>query len=172
MIPEEADIELLNKEHKRELFSCGVDALDIYLKQYARQNLKKHIAGTFVHALPDGTILGYYSLSAFAIDLHKAPAALLKGFPDYESVPATLLGRLAVDKQFKGKGVGGALLVDALSRSFSASKVVGSMAVVVDAKDEQAVAFYSHYGFSTFLGDESRLYLSMKQIEALVCAID
>ena len=100
MIPEEADIELLNKEHKRELFSCGVDALDIYLKQYARQNLKKHIAGTFVYALPDGTILGYYSLSAFAIDLRKAPAALLKGFPDYKSVPATLLGRLAVDEQF------------------------------------------------------------------------
>jgi len=84
----------------------------------------------------------------------------------YKSLPVTLLGRLAVNEKSKGRGLGKLLLIDALKRSFEASKVIGSMAVIVDPKDENAVKFYDKFGF-ILLPDSKKMFLSMKTIEQL-----
>ena len=85
----------------------------------------------------------------------------------YPLVPATLLGRLAVDRRRRGKGFGETLLVDALRRSWRLSKQIGSVAVVVDAKDQQAKAFYEHFGFMSLPDQDRRLFLLMSTIRKL-----
>jgi predicted GNAT family N-acyltransferase len=106
-------------------------------------------------------VLGYYTLSAFSVDVGAWPEAVARKLPKYPLIPATLLGRLAVDGLLRGKGAGEHLLMDALRRSFDASSEVASMAVVVDAKDDKAVSFYRRYGFIRFAGQEGRLFLPM-----------
>jgi len=82
-------------------------------------------------------------------------------------VPATLIGRLAVDLRYRGQKLGEFLLIDALRRSHEASKLVASMAVIVDSKDDQATALYRKYGFLAFLDEPRRLFLTMKTIKGL-----
>jgi len=84
-----------------------------------------------------------------------------------QKTPAALIGRLAVDKDYQGRGLGGDLLIDALSRSYNRSSEIGSFSVVVDANDE-ARGFYLHYGFQPVIGREDRLFLPMKTIKLTV----
>ena len=133
------DIQPLGPHHDRAAFSCGVDALDTYLRKQAGQDLKKHATVPFV-ATPDGkTIAGYYTLSQFAVELHHLPPDVAKQLPKYPMVPATLLGRLAVSVNFRGQRLGELLLMDALYRALRSSKQVAAAAVIVDAKDQSAV---------------------------------
>lgn len=161
-------IEPLGKAHDRSAFSCGNEVLDRYLREQAGQDARRHAAAPFVLVEKNKTVvLGYYTLSSFGIFLEDLPEATAKKFPRYPLVPATLLGRLAVDENYKGKGLGELLLVDALKRSYEQAHVIGSAAVVVEALDEAAVAFYRHFDFLPFPNHPHRLFLPMKTVGRL-----
>lgn len=171
MVPEPSQpkfaIEPLGDQHDRAAFSCGVEALDSYLHKQAGQDARRHAAVPFVATADGKTIAGYYTLSQYAIQLDAVPAAAAKKLPKYPMVPTTLLGRLAVSTEFRGRRVGETLLMDALRRSLELSKQVASTGVVVDAKDDSAVSFYTKYGFLDLPKVERRLFLPMGTIEQL-----
>lgn len=155
----------LEKGHERATFDCGNAGLNRYLQQQARQDAERHIAAPFVLRDPvNGTVLGFYTLSASLIPLGELPQVMLKRLPLYEQLPVVLLGRLAVDKTAKGQGVGEFLLLDALRRGLDAAQQIGAMAVIVDAKDERAESFYRHFDFIPFQHAPLRLFLPMNQI--------
>jgi len=162
-------IEPLAKHHDRATFSCGNDILDHYIRVLAGQDARRHIAVPFVlfEQSSPKTILGYYTLSAFSVDLGDLPANLTRKLPSYPIVPATLLGRLAVSQQHHGHGFGELLLMDALRRVSQQSSQIATVAVIVDAIDQNAAEFYKHFDFITFPDRQNRLFLPMKIIEAL-----
>ena len=116
---------------------------------------------------PSSQVLGYYTLSAGTIDVEQVPPELAKRLPRYPQMPVTLLGRLARDERVSGKGAGDFLLMDALSRALQATQTVASMAVVVDAKDTRAEAFYQAFGFCMVQHHPRRLFLAMSVITKL-----
>ncbi len=125
------------------------------------------MAATFV-LLEDGyTVRGFYSLSASSIALDELPAQTAKKLPRYAHLPVTLLGRLAVDASIAGQGAGQFLLIDALRRSLEGAQRIGAMAVVVQAKDQQAERFYRHFDFLPLQQTPLRLFLPMVQIARL-----
>lgn len=161
-------IEPLGKGHDRDSLSCGSAPLDRYLRQQARQDTDRRVAASFVLiAPPAARVLGYYTLSASTVDASELPDTLTKKLPRYPQLPVSLLGRLAVDQSMKGRGLGEFLLMDALRRSLEAAANIAAMAVLVDAKDEAAEAFYRHFSFLPLQQRPARLYLSMKTIIAL-----
>jgi GNAT superfamily N-acetyltransferase len=161
-------IEPLAGHHNRTTFCSGVEALDRYLQQQATQDLRKHVAATFVLLeAGDPTVLGFYTLSATSVRLRDLPEDTAKKLPRYPLVPAILLGRLAVDQTQRGKGYGELLLIDSLKRCLN-TKDIGWSAVVVDAKDESAVAFYERYHFSRFSPTSGRMFLFRKTIGLLL----
>ena len=159
--------EPLGQKHDRAAFSCGVEPLDTYLQKQAGQDARKRAAAPFV-VTPDGkTIAGYYTLSQYAIELGDVPDEVAKKLPKYPLVSATLLGRLAVSVDFRGQGLGEALLMDALYRCLILSEQVASTGVVVDAKDDEARAFYRKYGFIDLPKIDKRRFLPMATLEKL-----
>ena len=165
----EVRIEALAKHHNRADFSCGIAPLDLYLHRQVGQEARRGVTAPFV--LIEGSsnrIAGYYTLSAMSIALGDIPDEVARRLPRYPMVPATLLGRLAVDQGRRGRGFGETLLVDALRRSWRLSKQIGSVAVVVDAKDEHARTFYEHFGFMRLPAQDNRLFLLMSTIEKLL----
>ena len=168
-VPTAYRIEPLGKHHERDDFRCGSEALDRYLQQQARQEAEKHVAAPFVLVQGRGlAVLGYYTLSASSVSAAEIAPDLAKKLPRYPHLPVTLIGRLAVDVRLKGQGRGGFLLADALRRSFENAMHVAAMAVVVDAKDNTAAAFYRHIGFQPLQTAPRRLYLPMRTVATLV----
>jgi GNAT superfamily N-acetyltransferase len=168
-VPVAYRIEPLGKHHERDNFRCGIDALDRYLQQQARQEAEKHVAAPFVlvhGGRPD--VLGYYTLSASAISACGIAPALARKLPRYQHLPVTLIGRLAVDVSLEGQGRGAFLIADALRRSLENAVHVAAMAVVVHAKNDIAAAFYRHIGFQSLQTEPQRLYLPMKTVATLV----
>jgi GNAT superfamily N-acetyltransferase len=162
-------VEPLGKQHDRAAFACGNDILDRYLKEIAGQDARRLVAAPFVlidTAAPKA-ICGYYTLSSFGIALGDLPPDVARKLPGYPVVPATLLGRLAVDQHHKGQGIGEFLLMDALHRAHAQTSQIASVAVVVDAIDEQAARFYRHFDFIPFPERPDRLFLPTKTIAAL-----
>ncbi len=158
----------LAKAHDRDSFACGSEPLDRYLQRQARQDAEKRVAAPFVVVEPPSSrVLGYYTLSASLIAVDALPPELAKKLPRYPQLPVTLLGRLAVDQGHRGKGLGEFLLMDALHRSLVAAAEIAAMAVIVDAKDEKAVAFYRRYGFIPLQRQPARLFLSMSTLAGL-----
>ena len=161
-------VELLGKHHDRTGFSCGAPDLDRYLRRQAGQDQRRRDAIPYVLIdRESGAVVGYYTLSAYGTKLVDLPEEVVKKLPRHPIVPATLLGRLAVDTNFHGKGYGELLLLDALRRALQAAARVGSVAVVVEARDETAEAFYPHFGFLPFADHARRLFLPMATISAL-----
>ena len=160
-------IESLGPRHVRQDFSCGIEALDNYLHRQAKQDVKKHAAAVFV-LTPDGTtVAGYYTLSQFSVELDALPQEIARKLPKYPVVPATLIGRLAVSTAFRGQRLGELLFMDALKRCLLASREIASIAVIVDAKDEAAAAFYKKYGFLELPRIPTRLFLPIATIDRL-----
>jgi GNAT superfamily N-acetyltransferase len=162
------------KKHDRVAFSCEQESLERYLKEHATQEIKKRVAAVYV-LTPDGnTIAGYYTLSQYAIEAGELPPELVQQLhlPRYDKLPATLLGRLARSKQFKGRGLGELLLMGALKRALEHSRNIASVAVVVDAIDENARAFYRRYGFIDIPDHPNRLFLPMKTVTQLFPEVD
>ena len=167
-MPVDWRIEPLQKSHGREAFSCGHVVLDRYLQHQARQDAQSQVAAVFVAVRPPNSkVLGFYSLSASSIHLGDLPPELVRKLLRYPHLPVTLLGRLAIDQACKGQGLGQFLLLDALYRSLQAAASIAAMAVVVDAKDAAAAAFYQRYGFVQLSASEGRLFLPMKTVAAL-----
>ena len=163
-------IEPLDKrKHNRAAFSCEQESLNLYLKERATQEIRKRVAAVYV-LTPDGkTIAGYYTLSQYAVEAGELPPELIQQLhlPKYDRLPATLLGRLARSQEFRGAGVGEFLLMDALKRSLEHSGNIASVAVVVDAINENARAFYKRYGFIDLEGYENRLFIPMRTVAQL-----
>lgn len=158
----------LEKKHNKAAFKCGVESLDAYLHRQAGQDKKRYAASVYVLEAEDGcTVLGYYTLSAYGIEPSKMPVEFQKDLPRYETLPAYLLGRLAVSESCKGQGLGKFLLVDALNRCLHHQETIAGLAVVVDSIDEKAAAFYQHYGFLALPERPLKLFISMKLVTAL-----
>jgi ribosomal protein S18 acetylase RimI-like enzyme len=139
-------IEPLSGSHDRKAFNCGVPALDRYIREQASQDVKRRVGNCFVAVDRDvGAIAGYYTLAASSVPVASLPEDQTKRLPHYPILPATLIGRLAVDRRYQGRRVGSALIVDALRRSVQAAPA--SFALIVDAKDDDAAAFYGKHGF-------------------------
>ena len=157
--------EKLSKDFVRTDFDCGIESLNDFLKHYALQNLKKNINVTLVAVSVDNPkkILGYYSVSMAQVNFENPPADLAKGIPRYP-VPATRIGRLAVDRAAQGAGLGGELLRHALYRALDLSQEVGTFVVLVDAIDENAKRFYERYGFVSLVSSPLSLALPMETI--------
>jgi ribosomal protein S18 acetylase RimI-like enzyme len=150
----------LGVEHDRNLFCCGEEALDRYFKTQATQDIRRRIANCFVAV--EGAncqVAAYYTLAAASIPLIDLPPEETKRLPRYPTLPAVRIGRLAVDQKFQGRGLGGALLVDAALRSIQSPPAV--YALLVDAKNDQAVAFYQRFGFRTLISQPRTLFLPL-----------
>src|SRR5580698_7184235 len=162
-------VEPLHSSHDRDSFSCGNTTLDRYLKEQASQDLRRGCATPFVLSpgANQSAIFGYYTLSSYGIDTGELPPGVAQKLPRYPLIPATLLGRLAVDTRHQGEGIGEFLLMDALHRSVAQSTQIAAAAIVVDAIDECAVQFYRHYGFTPFPSSTSRLFILTKTVRAL-----
>jgi GNAT superfamily N-acetyltransferase len=158
-------IEALGRQHDRRSFSSGVEPLDRYFQAQIGQDARNNIAAPFVLVLSDGKIGGFYTLSSTAVKVAELPAEVTRRLPRYPLVPATLLGRLAVDRSCRGRGYGRHLLADALHRV--ARSEIASFAVIVDAKDEAARRFYERESFLPFPDQPMKLFLPMAQIAKL-----
>lgn len=161
-------IEQLGKKHQKNLFSCGTEALDQYLKIQASQDIKKNVAITYVLTQQDSDhVSGFYTISSIGIFPGDLPSELEKKLPRYPVLPGILLGRLAVNESMQGNKIGACLLVDALKRSLIVSHQIGIVAVIVDAKDAVSVSFYKHFAFIPFPANDHRLFLPMGTIKSL-----
>lgn len=140
-------ITAITEDHRREEFDCGVEPLNVYLRQYARQNHEKRIARTFVAVDDSGRVFGYYTLASASVEYSSLPDDYAKRLPRYRHIPAALLARLAIDRSHQRKGLGTRLVGDALRRVLSASNEIGIKVILVDAKDDAAKAFYQGFGF-------------------------
>lgn len=155
--------EPLDSKHIKDGFDCGKGLLTNYLRKQAKQDVKRRLSACFVLVDSDN-ITGYYTLSSSCIPRDLVPEVVLKKMPSYPDFPTTLLGRLAVDMKYKGRGLGKMLLLDALKRAYDISNdAIGSMAVIVDPIDEEAKNFYRKYGFIV-LPDSGKMFLPMATI--------
>jgi len=162
---ERLQVELLDDQHDRKQFDCGTLPLDRYLREQATQDIRRRVAACFVAVDDEPRIAAYYTLASASVPLDLLPPAMAKKLPRYPSVPAVRMGWLAVDQAFRGQGLGGAMLADALQRS--ASSEIASYALIVDAKDEQAAAFYSHHGFIALPSAKLCLFLPLATVAVL-----
>ena len=151
--------EPLGPQHDRSGFACGEPALDEWLRRRAGQDERRNVARVFVAVDHELGLVGFYSVSAFTLELPELPEAIARKLPRYGLVPAALIGRLARDERMHGRGLGGLLLADAVRRILAASRTLTVFAIVVDAKDERAAAFYAGFGFRRFPLHPGRLFL-------------
>lgn len=149
-------------------FDCGAQSLNNWLHLRAIKNQITGASRTFVSIDSEaGSIAGYYCLSASSLRLEDAPSKVTKNMPD--PVPVILIGRLAVDVGFTGKGLGASLLQHALVKGLEASRIIGARAFIVDALDDNAEAFYAKFGFALMPPASKRaMYLLVKDAEATV----
>jgi len=158
-------VEALGSQHDRNSFTSGVEPLDRYFHIQAGQDARKNIAAPFVLVLPDGGIGGYYTLSSTAVKLATLPDNVVRRLPRYPFVPATLLGKLAIDTRFQGRGYGRFLLADALFRAVRSE--IASFAVIVDAKNDAARRFYERENFLPFPDEPMKLFRPMADLAKL-----
>jgi GNAT superfamily N-acetyltransferase len=158
-------IDPLNNAHDRAVFDSGVEPLDRYLRTQAGQDVRKRVASCFVLTEDRVKPLGFYTLAATSIALADLPATAAKQLPRYPIVPATLMGRLAVDRGMRGRRLGELMLMDAFTRALRSE--IANYAFVVDAKDEIAEGFYKAYQFLPLAVPGRRLFLPMAEIAKL-----
>lgn len=161
-------IEPLGKHHDRKAFSCGQAELDDWFQRRAGQDERRNIARVFVASDDRLGVIGFYSLSSFTPSLTDLPDAIARKLPRYDAIPAALIGRLARDVRVRGRAIGELLLADAVRRIVAAGSTLAVFAIVVDAKDESAVAFYKEFGFRTFPLRPDRLFLLTSSAAAAI----
>jgi ribosomal protein S18 acetylase RimI-like enzyme len=152
----------LDSTHDRIAFRSESEPLNRYLREQVTQDIRRRVAACFVALTDEQQIAGYYTLASASLRLSDLPANIGKKLPRYPTVPAVRMGRLAVDVAFKGKGLGGALLADALDRA--ARSEIAVFALVVDAKDAVAAAFYLHHGLIALPDSLLTLFLPLATI--------
>ncbi len=158
-----AIFEPLAPHHDRRSFSCGEPALDGYLRERAGQDVRRKIARVFVAVDRSNRLLaGYYTLSVASFFREDLPESLAKRLQHYP-VPAAILGRLAVDRRYQGRGLGALMLADAIKRLVRASESLAIYALIADAKNDGAKAFYEHFGFRAFPVASMRLFMPLER---------
>jgi ribosomal protein S18 acetylase RimI-like enzyme len=155
---------LLNGAHDRTTFNSGSEPLDRYLREQVTQDVRRRVAACFVATADETRIAGYYTLASASLLLADLPASTGKKLPRYPTVPAVRMGRLAVDRGFKGQGLGGALLADALGRASGSE--IAAYALIVDAKDDAAANFYRHHGFVALPDSPRTLFLPLATVQS------
>ena len=157
--------EPISKKHDREAFDCGDEALNEFLRRYARKSHERGGAKTFL-AIGDAdkSVLGFYSLSPSSVDYARAPEIVRRGLARHD-VPGFRLERLAVDLRWQGRGIGGQLLLAAGRRCLLAAAEVGGIVLVIDAKNERVAAWYASYGAVPLLDAPSTLLLPLATIQ-------
>ncbi len=158
-------IDLLRAHHDRRGFICGKEPLDRYFQQQVTQDARRHLATPFLMVMPDGSIGGFYTLSSTALRLVDLPEDIARRLPRYPLIPASLIGRFAIDQRHHRQGWGSFLFLDALYRCSRSE--IACFAVVVDAIDDEARGFYAHHSFLPLPDSPSRLFRRMSDIEAL-----
>lgn len=149
-----------------EAFDCGQPALDQFSQRYAFVNQKANSAQTYVCCL-SGEVVGYYSLAVGSVDVVNAPARIMKGMARHP-VPVMILAWLAVDRDHQGKGLGSALLKDALLRTAQAADIAGICCLLVHTKDDAARQWYRSWGFDPSPTDPYHLFLMLKDLKELL----
>lgn len=147
-------------------FDCGKAELNQFLQRYALVNQKANSAQTYVCCF-DTEVVGFYSLVVGSVDPDHAPTRVVKGLARH-AVPVMILARLAVDQQHQGKGLGKALLKDALLRTAQAADIAGIRSLLVHAKDDDARAWYQAWEFEPSPTDPYHLFLMLKDLKALL----
>jgi GNAT superfamily N-acetyltransferase len=162
-------LEPLSKSHDRQAFDCGVEELNHFLRQTARQHMEKGLSVTTVMTDSEApeTLLGFYTLSFCEIEPSGLPPQFAKKYPSHR-LPAVKLARLGVATAMKGKGLGKALLMEAMRDAALVAAKVSGVALVVDAKDGMAAAFYARYGFAALPDAPLHLMMPMKEVQAAV----
>lgn len=155
-------VEKLQASHVLDPFDCGTEALNRYLKRHALINQLTGVSTTYV-GLADQIVIGYYSLAAASVNHDEAPERIKKGLPGYP-IPVALLARLAVDLKWQHKGVGPALLKDAMLRILQAAEEIGIRAILVHAKDEKARDFYAKFDFIQSPTERLHLFIALNDI--------
>jgi len=158
----EFEIEKLRREHDLSQFDCGNATLNIWLQKFAWTNQQADSAKTYV-ALAGNRVAGYYALTTGSVHRHESPERIAKGLANHP-IGIVLLARLAVDNAQQGKGLGKALLFDALTRIEKAAEIVAVRAVMVHAIDEAARRFYEHFEFEPSPVDPFQLLLLLKDL--------
>lgn len=153
---------LLNATHDRAAFNSDSEPLNRYLREQVSQDVRRRVAACFVALADEQRIAGYYTLASASLLLADLPTSVGKKLPRYPSVPTVRMGRLAVDQAFKGCGLGSALLADALDRA--ARSEIAAYAMMVDAKDDSAAAFYRHHGFIALPDSPRTLFLPLASL--------
>jgi ribosomal protein S18 acetylase RimI-like enzyme len=153
-------VEPLGDGHERDSFDCGEDILDRYFRTQVTQDIRRHVANCFVAVeTASGQVAAYYTLSAASLPFTDLPVEESKRLPRYPTVPAVRIGRLAVDRRFQGRGLGAAMLADATARAVQAD--IAAFMLIVDAKHDQAVAFYQRHEFRLIAGAPRTLFLPL-----------
>ena len=165
MIGKPFNISPLTKDHDRGPFNSGSKPLDDYFRKQVTQDIRRNVTACFVAISDKGNIAGYYTLASASIYLGDLPVRYKKKLPRYPTVPVVRMGRLAVDKAFKGQGLGGVLLADALTRVVDSE--IAAYALVVDAKDNIAANFYRHHGFLDMADKPLTLFLPLAAVPTL-----
>ena len=158
---------MLDRSHDREGFDSGVTELNCFLRRNARQQQKTGASRTFVlvrnESVPPKPVSGFFTLVASQIEASGLNANQAKRLPD--KAPCILLARLAVAIKEQKKGLGGVLLIEAIRRTVLVSDEIGVAGMLVEAKDKNAAAFYSKFGFVPFHSDPLRLFQSLKTLK-------
>lgn len=158
----------LERSHDRQSFSCGQPALDAFLARLVSQYEKRNLGRTYVAVRPGGPrVIGYYTLASGSVAFENLPEPTARKLPKHP-VPVVLLARLAVDQSAQGRGLGEALLLDALGRCLGLADTLGIHAVEVDAIDPSARAFYEKYGFTALPDGEFHLFLPLATVSDLM----
>jgi GNAT superfamily N-acetyltransferase len=155
-------IEKLQRNHAVEDFDCGREALNRFLIRFAYQNQQAEASKTYI-ALADEEVVGYYTLVVGEVAYESAHERLTKGLARHP-VPIMLLARLAISATWQGKGLGSGLLKDAMQRTLQVADIAGIRAFAVHAKDDEARAFYEHFGFTASSSDAYHLFRLLKDI--------
>jgi GNAT superfamily N-acetyltransferase len=155
-------VEKLNRTHLVEQFSCGHPELDRFLIRHALQAQQANSSQTYV-AVNENEVVGFYTIVADEVQHAQAPERVVKGMPRHP-IPLLVLARLAVHSKAQGRGIGAGLLLDALGRTLQVADVIGVRALAAHAKDDRAVAFYRHFGFTPSPTDARHLFMIIKDI--------
>jgi len=161
-------IEPLDGAHDRSRFECADDVINAYLRTGLDRDVGRYGCVAYVATLGDRTVVGFYTLSNAVVEKHRLTRSTRDRVPGYANVPATLLGRMDIDRSIAGQGYGTDLVIDAARRALVAARSTsGSSLLIVDAKTDRLVGFYARLGFTSLPDEPRRLVYPMRKIEQL-----
>ncbi len=165
------------ERHDRAAFTCGVEAVDNFLRKTAGKLARADNLRLFVMRDPSDALVGFYALNAHAIDYAELPARHARTRPGHGAIPAAYISMIGVDARHQGRGYGGDLLVDALTRIAQAADAIGIAVVILDVLDDddpvqvaRRKALYESYGFQSLASRPLRLFLPLTTIRQLIGA--